>query len=467
VPYNFSFTTIPQAIVFPTVTTVAVSSITSTTAILNANLISKGTANAVIVSFEWGTVSEVYINETTTQPLTVTGPFNVPLTGLAPSTTYYYRAKAVGDGTAYGEEMSFMTSADPPAVNTNVATNVTSGSATLNGNLTIMGTASTVTVSFEWGTTTSYGNTTPTQVMSGTGAFNAPLTGLAPNTLYHFRAKATGDGTVYGSDMTFNTLAILPIVTTNASTSITSSSAILNGTLVNKGSAATVNVSFQWGTAPGIYPNETTVQLLTSTSAFNMPVSGLNPSTTYYYRAKAVGDGTAYGEEMSFTTQGLAIVEFMVDLQGGSRPDSGYVIPLTVKLFTPGSDVLNGTPVYILNLTTTKSGANAIAQCPGIIPANYDITAVSEHTLMNVKRNVTVTSPSVAVSLGTLLEGNADNNNIVDILDLGLFIFAYNTMIGGSGYDAMVDFDRNGIINMLDFGLLSFNYNRMSPVKIP
>ena len=81
---------------------------------------------------------------------TGTGTFTADLSGLAPGTTYYYRAKAVGHGTVYGDDESF-TTLTPPTVTTNAATGVATTSATLNGDLTSLGTAGSVTVSFEWG----------------------------------------------------------------------------------------------------------------------------------------------------------------------------------------------------------------------------------------------------------------------------------------------------------------------------
>jgi RHS repeat-associated protein len=89
-------------------------------------------------------------------------------------------------------------------VTTNAASNIDTDSATLNGNLTALGSASSVAVSFEWGTTTSYGNTidgTPSS-RSSTGTFTAGLTDLTSGT-YHYRAKAAGDGTDYGEDQEF------------------------------------------------------------------------------------------------------------------------------------------------------------------------------------------------------------------------------------------------------------------------
>ena len=75
------------------------------------------------------------------------------------------------------------------------------------------------TVSFEWGTTTAYGNTTPARIVGTATAgppaepardtglpFNETITGLQPGTTYHCRVKATNiDGTAYGQDVTFAT----------------------------------------------------------------------------------------------------------------------------------------------------------------------------------------------------------------------------------------------------------------------
>jgi len=94
----------------------------------------------------------------------------------------------------------------PPTVSTSTATNIASTSATLNGNLGSKGTASTVYASFEYGPTTAYDNETTPQAMTTTGPFSFNLTGLSPDTLYHCRAKAVGDGTSYGSDRSFTTL---------------------------------------------------------------------------------------------------------------------------------------------------------------------------------------------------------------------------------------------------------------------
>ena len=91
------------------------------------------------------------------------------------------------------------------AVSTLSASDVDTTIATLNGILTNLGTAASVDVSFEYGKTTAYGSTTTPEALTSPGAFDADLTSLDEDELYHFRAKAVGDETVYGSDYSFTT----------------------------------------------------------------------------------------------------------------------------------------------------------------------------------------------------------------------------------------------------------------------
>ena len=107
-----------------------------------------------------------------------------------------------------GSDRTFttLTATGPPVVATNPATNVTSSSATLNGSLDPHGL--TTTVHFQYGTTTSYGHTTPIQTQTGNTYRNiaSNIGGLTTNTTYHFRIVGTNSaGTRMGSDRTFTT----------------------------------------------------------------------------------------------------------------------------------------------------------------------------------------------------------------------------------------------------------------------
>jgi hypothetical protein len=93
---------------------------------------------------------------------------------------------------------------------TGLATGLTTTTATLTGTVNPEG--GPARVSFQFGTTTTYGQTTAATAIAPTNAavsFQAPLTGLPPSTVFHYRAVATTDfGVKLGPDQTLTTASI-------------------------------------------------------------------------------------------------------------------------------------------------------------------------------------------------------------------------------------------------------------------
>ena len=93
-----------------------------------------------------------------------------------------------------------------------------------------------------------------------------------------------------------------PNVTTSAASSITSTSATLNGT-VNPAKQSTT-YSFQYGATTG-YGASTAAQAVggNGTKSVSATISGLLPSTTYHYRLIAANaSGPSTGQDVTFTT---------------------------------------------------------------------------------------------------------------------------------------------------------------------
>jgi hypothetical protein len=134
------------------------------------------------------------------------------VSGLNSGTTYYF--SLVGSNaikTAFGANLAFTT---PPAVGINgqSASSISPTSAVLNATVTVNGADSTVW--FEYGPTTNYGNSTASTTFSGTILtpipFSIMVSQLSQGTIYHFQLVGTNiDGTSYGGDQTFTTLAFV------------------------------------------------------------------------------------------------------------------------------------------------------------------------------------------------------------------------------------------------------------------
>ena len=199
--------------------------------------------------------------------------------------------------------------AQAPTVTLGTITGITSSGATVNG--TVNAHNATTAVSVEYGLTTGYGQTAAASPASVTGntasAIAASLSGLAANTLYHYRIKAVNSaGTTYSPDATFTTAGVpaLPTVTVSAVSGLTSVAATLNATVNANNASTAISVQYgltsSYGSTAAVSPSPLTGNTATAVSA---GLTGLAPLTTYHYRFVAVNSvGTVNSSDFTFTT---------------------------------------------------------------------------------------------------------------------------------------------------------------------
>ena len=179
----------------PAVTVGAADGITTSAATVHGTVNPNGVATSYHV--EYGT-SSGYGLQTTDQDAgsgTDAAAVSVALSKLTSDTTYHYALVATNAaGVTRSTDHTLHTAITPraPVASSRPATAIGPLNATLVGAITPRGLAT--TVHFVYGTTTSYGSTTADQAA---GAGSSPVTvrtaisGLQPNTRYHFRAVAT------------------------------------------------------------------------------------------------------------------------------------------------------------------------------------------------------------------------------------------------------------------------------------
>jgi len=291
----------------PVVTTRTATDLTSSTATLNGSVNPNGATTTV--HFEYGLTTS-YGSSTATHSYSghTTQNVGANINGLSPNSTYHFRLVGTNSGgTRYGVDRTFTTFSPrgTPVVNTNPATSVVSFSATLHGS--VYPHQWITTVYFQYGTTNSYGQTTPVEIRTGNTYQNviANISGLSASTTYHFRIVATNTaGTRYGSDKTFTTLGAtgFPLVTTRPAYNVIYHSATLNGWLDPHG--LTTTVYFQYGTTLS-YGLTTAPHSQTGNTFRHIGanISGLSAGTTYHFRIVATNSaGTRYGSDKTFTT---------------------------------------------------------------------------------------------------------------------------------------------------------------------
>jgi hypothetical protein len=262
--------------------------------------------------FEYGTTTG-YGSKTSTQSAgSGTGNVAVSATmsSLNQGTTYHYRLVATnGSGTSRGADGIFTTFGQPVAL-TGDATGVSMSSATLNGSVDPNGRST--TWYFEYGTSTSYGSKTSTQSAgSGTSPTNvsASVSGLTRGKQYHYRLVATSDaGTARGADRTFSTTGA-PSAATSPATSITPTSARLNGTVTPNGLATTWYFAYGTSTSYGSRTSSHSAGSGVNPASVSASVTGLRPATVYHYRLVASNSqGTSVGADQSFSTSTAPVV---------------------------------------------------------------------------------------------------------------------------------------------------------------
>ncbi len=277
----------------PTVSTTAISGITTTSAASGGNVTLDGGAAITARGVCWATTTNPTTANTTTTDGTGTGTYTSAITGLTPGTTYYVRAYATNSaGTAYGSQVNFK-AYQIPTITTQPANQSKIVGQTATFTVSAVGTP---TPTYQWrkngtdisgATATSY--VTPTLVFGDDGALYSVV---ATNAV----------GATSSSDATLTVTIGPPVLTTTAISGITPSSANSGGNITSDSGAAVTARGVCWATTT----NPTTANNTTSdgigTGTFTSGLTNLYPGATYYVRAYATNSaGTAYGSQLSFT----------------------------------------------------------------------------------------------------------------------------------------------------------------------
>jgi phosphodiesterase/alkaline phosphatase D-like protein len=374
--------------IIPILTTTTSSNITPTSATSGGNITDDGGATVTSRGVCWSTGITPTISDGKTSDGEGAGSFSSNITGLDGGTIYYVRAYATNSvGTGYGMVMSFTTLGQSPVPTVATPTNLNPTSATLNGfvNANYLSTV----VTFEYGTSTSYGSTITATQSPVTGDMNtsvsADITGLTAGTIYHYRTKAVNSlGTTYSDDITFTTLGQAPDATTQAATNTTGLSTTLNGS-INAHYLSTV-VTFDYGITINYDNSVTSIQSPVtgnSTISVNSNIMGLSPNAIYHYRVKAVNVlGTTYGSDMTFTTLGqmpTSTTQAATNIQTFSSTLNGNV----------NANYLASTVTFEYGKTTSYGSTVTATQSPVTGSANtsvsVSITGLNEGTLYHYR----------------------------------------------------------------------------------
>ncbi len=359
----------------PSVQTIDAIHILSNYADSGVTIISDNQSTITTIGVCWSTS----INPTIANDLNSTSDITLvyfPISGLTPSTTYYYRAFATnGFGTGYGNELSFTT----------LASTVTAPVITYNASniFTNNNTIAPLTVTNTGGVVQSY-SVSPTLPLglelNADGSITGTPTVATAATDYVVTATNSGGSSSYTINLTITSV---PSLTTTEASAITATTASLGGTVTSDGYTSVTARGVCWSTTS----NPTTADNTTSdgigTGNFVSAISALSPSITYYARAYATNSvGTAYGNEFSFTTLALAGV-------------------LPVITYNASNNFTVNSPIVALTVTNTGGAVQSYFISPALplgLELNADGSITGTPTVATAATDYVVTATNASGS---------------------------------------------------------------------
>lgn len=197
-----------------TLTTAAVTAITSSGATSGGSMVTSGSGTITAKGVVWSKTQNPTIADASTSNGTGTGSFTSAMAGLQANTFYYVRAYATDSDnqTVYGNQVSFKTLNSSVMINTDPVVMFTSTTASVSGIVTVLDPMVSISVAgLCWDTSAS-----PTLANNKTQeVFNLPpggpvagtMTGLTAGTKYYVRIYATDNTgqTTYGNVQSFTT----------------------------------------------------------------------------------------------------------------------------------------------------------------------------------------------------------------------------------------------------------------------
>jgi len=153
------------------------------------------------------------------------------------------------------------------------------------------------------------------------------------------------------------------------------------------------------------------------------------------------------------TMVSLATLEGHVAFTGRGSNNTKWAEQFNVTLCEAG----NLTHVlWTGNATTNNTGVFNIS---GLAPGTYDIGIKNWTCLSEVNTSVMLSAGNTTVvDFGTTREGDADNNDHINILDASSLVGAFGSSQGGPGWNAHCDFNRDTNVNILDASALASNF---------
>jgi murein DD-endopeptidase MepM/ murein hydrolase activator NlpD len=135
-----------------------------------------------------------------------------------------------------------------------------------------------------------------------------------------------------------------------------------------------------------------------------------------------------------------------------AKPDISWENEIALSIYPAGSP----TAVKTATATTDANGEYLFSCLPA---GSYDFR-VKSGTSLQKKVTTSITSQTTLVDMGTLFEGDANNDDLVNLLDFNILASSFGKNAGNIGYNPHADFNRDTFVNIADFKAMASNFSK-------
>jgi uncharacterized repeat protein (TIGR02543 family) len=234
----------------------------------------------------------------------------------------------------------------------------------------------------------------------------------------------------------------LPAVTTAAPSSITGTTATGGGTVTSDGGTSVTARGVCWGTSAAPTTANTHTSDGTGTGSFASSLSGLAVGTLYHVRAYATnGTGTAYGDEVDFTT------DFSVTFNKNDAEATGTMSPMILAGGSSANltvNAFNKTGYSFAGWATTSGGSVAYADQALYTMGTANATLYAKWTVntytvtYNGNGNTEGTAPGTTshdYGSTVTVASNSGSLKKINVAGVSYRFSAWNTQADGNGTD--------------------------------
>jgi hypothetical protein len=148
-----------------------------------------------------------------------------------------------------------------------------------------------------------------------------------------------------------------------------------------------------------------------------------------------------------------------------AQPSALQSLPITLTLRHSG-----GAAYEFSGLSTDPSGYLSV-NLGGLQTGSYTYRAKGPHATPNTNTtpgflaisgtlSIANLNTSVTAEMGTMRAGDANNDNVVEVLDFNILKNTFGKSVSDPGFDPRADFNADNVVEVLDFNLLKLNFGQ-------